>query len=71
MADRYKKLQMMRQQQQIETKLSELTQEPSQSSSGSNSRTAHVPSTSQTPAVMNKAKQQLLAREKAREFLAR
>ena len=69
MADRYKKLQMMRQQQQIETKLSELTQEPS--SSGSNRRTAHVPSTSQTPAVMNKAKQQLLAREKAREFLAR
>ena len=82
MADRYRKLQMMRQQQMIEKRMSELTEQdpgegPSTStssqglgSSSGKSRVAHTAS-AQSPAVLSKAKQQLAAREKAKEVLAR
>ena len=82
MADRYRKLQMMRQQQMIEKRMSELTEQdpgegPSTStssqglgSSSGKSRVAHTASV-QSPAVLSKAKQQLAAREKAKEVLAR
>ena len=78
MADRYKKLQMMRQQQIIEKRMSEMTEDdpgesPSTSSGlgsqpgGSRSRVAHSPTSG--PAVLSKAKQQLVAREKAKEVM--
>merc|ERR1719192_932839 len=80
MADRYRKLQMMRQQQMIEKRMSELTEQdpgegPSTSSQGlgsssGKSRVAHTASV-QSPAMLSKAKQQLAAREKAKEVLAR
>ena len=81
MADRYKKLQMMRQQQMIEKRMTEMTEEdpgegPSTSSSsgsqpgGSRSRVAHTVTSGQGPAVLSKAKQQLVAREKAKEVMA-
>ena len=80
MHDRYKKLQQMRQQQMIEKKLTELTKEPAEdpgegpsSSSSSMSgkvRVAHTGSSSAPPPVMNKARQQLMAREKVRAVAA-
>ena len=83
MADRYKKLQMMRQQQMIEKRMTEITEEdpgegPSTSSGsgsssqqgGSRSRVAHTVTSGQSPAVLSKVKQQLAAREKAKEVMA-
>ena len=61
MAERYKKLQQER---------SNAT-DPGEGSSSSSSRVAHSASSSQSPAVLSKAKQQLLAREKAREVMSR
>ena len=83
MADRYKKLQMMRQQQMIEKRMTEITDEdpgegPSTSTSsglgssslgGARSRVAHTVTSGQSPAVLSKAKQQLAAREKAKEVM--
>ena len=83
MADRYKKLQMMRQQQMIEKRMTEMTEEdpgegPSTSTSsglgssqpgGARSRVAHTVTSGQSPAVLSKAKQQLVAREKAKEVM--
>ena len=80
MADRYKKLQMMRQQQMIEKRMTEMTEDdpgegPSTSGigsssqpGGSKSRVAHTATSG--PAVLSKVKQQLVAREKAKEVMA-
>ena len=79
MYDRYKKLQQMRQQQLIEARLSELTEdnpgegpssssslvETSSSSSGRKARVAHS-SSDRPPVVMSRTQQQLAAREKSR-----
>ena len=67
--DRYKKLQQMREQRLIEKKLTELTEEdPGEGTSSSLSRKPRVAHSGagQTPVVMNKAQQQLMAREKAK-----
>ena len=77
MHDRYKKLQQMRQQQMIEKKLTELTEEPADdpgegpsSSMPGKVRIAHTGSSPALPPVMNKARQQLMAREKVRAVAA-
>merc|ERR1719318_1168809 len=84
MFDRYKKLQEMKQQQLIEKRMTEITEDnpeedssgPSSSSSSSfslapkKSRVAHQGS-GLPPVVLSKTKQQLLARQKAKEVLAK
>ena len=71
MHDRYKKLQQMRQQQMIEKRLTELTEEdPGEGtsasfSSGKKPRIAHT-SSGRPPVVMSKTQQQLAARQKTR-----
>merc|ERR1719147_571046 len=84
MFDRYKKLQEMKQQQLIEKRMSEITEDSTEDKTTSapssasqsfplapkKSRVAHTGS-GQPPIVMSKTKQQLLAREKAKEVMVK
>jgi len=77
MFDRYKKLQEMKQQQLIEKRMTEITEDDTEEKASSSfslapkkSRVAHQGS-GQPPVVLSKTKQQLLAREKAKEVLAK